>query len=170
MAELLPGSSFCRWWVAVSFTREFEGLVQAEVVAVAVAGLGDAPLVALAEAVAAVRDAPAPLGLEAERLAGLSALSAQLHGVLLCALTQASPAASGCRTRADLLTTPEPEHGEIPLWRAGREAGLAERLDQLPGLLSAVADGRSSWPPRGCCCVRGGCCRCGCATPRPPDR
>lgn len=102
-----------------------------------VAAVVDAPVVALLDALHAVRSTPAPSGQEAERVAALAHASAELRGVFLRDLAAASPAEAGVRNAADLLV----QHGGLPAWQARRDAALAARLARVPSLPDAVAGG-----------------------------
>jgi HNH endonuclease len=104
---------------------------------VAVQALVDVAALGLLDALDAVRTTPAPAGLEAARLAVLAHPSAQLRGVFLRDLASVDAGAAGARSAADLLVA---EAG-VPVWQARRDAALAARLVQVPGLADAVAGG-----------------------------
>jgi HNH endonuclease len=106
-------------------------------VGMAVQGLVDDAGLALLDALAAVRDTPAPVGLDAERLGLLAHASAELRGVFLRELGRVEPAAHGARNAADLLVAV----AGVPVSVARRDAALAGRLALVPGLAEAVAQG-----------------------------
>ncbi len=111
-----------------------------------VAALVDTPVLALLEALSAVREQPAPLGRTPARLGLLARATAELQGVYLrdldTAVRSGDVEAAGHRSAADLLVA---EAG-LPVQQARADAALAARLGVLPGLLDAVAGGGLELP------------------------
>ncbi len=130
----------------------------------------DEPAALLAAAVDAVASTPPPLGQTVARLRVLAQATAQLHGLYLQAISEADADGTAgehdCRGMSDVLSGPV----GLPVSQARTDAGLADRLSRLPGLLDAVAAGRCRSRRPGWSPGPGPRCPPAAGMPRPPAR